>query len=264
MRKLFNTGNESLRSYRPAASQTPRIADAGHVRGVDATSGGLIRATAGSAVAAGAILLFAWLPAEYGIDPTGVGSVLGLTDMGEIKQQLYAEAADEDPPLAAQEAPADADIAKRLERIEAQIAAVAGAVGAQREPESSQAAADATASGGAEAPPGTGVPSGSAKRDEISHTLAPGEGVEIKLAMDEGAVAEFEWSANGAVLNHDTHGDGGGESVMYERGRGVPGQEGELVAEFTGNHGWFWRNRTDEPVTFTLRTRGEYTELIRP
>ena len=34
-----------------------------------------------------------YLPAEYGTDPTGVGNILGLTEMGEIKQQLAAEAA---------------------------------------------------------------------------------------------------------------------------------------------------------------------------
>ena len=35
-----------------------------------------------------ALLVTMVLPAEYGIDPTGVGRVLGLTEMGEIKQQL--------------------------------------------------------------------------------------------------------------------------------------------------------------------------------
>ena len=34
----------------------------------------------------------------------------------------------------------------------------------------------------------------------------------------------------------------------------MPEKAGELVAAFTGNHGWFWRNRTDAPVTVTLRT----------
>lgn len=31
------------------------------------------------------------LPAEYGIDPTGIGEKLGLKQMGEIKQQLARE-----------------------------------------------------------------------------------------------------------------------------------------------------------------------------
>ncbi len=39
------------------------------------------------------ILVNAVLPAEYAIDPTGVGRMLGLTRMGEIKMQLAEEAA---------------------------------------------------------------------------------------------------------------------------------------------------------------------------
>lgn len=261
MRKIFGTPNDSIRSYHPAASQTSS-ASAGHVRGVDATPDGLIRATASSAVAAGAILLFAWLPAEYGIDPTGVGGVLGLTEMGQIKQQLYAEAAAEDGAQATQGMPPGASVSERLDAIEAQVAAIAAAVGAGTGADATQA--ERASNPAAEAPAASATSPPSGWRDEISHTLAPDEGVEIKLAMDEGAVAEFEWTANGAVLNHDTHGSGRGQSVMYERGRGVPSEEGELVAAFAGKHGWFWRNRTDEPVTFTLRTRGDYAELIRP
>ena len=29
-----------------------------------------------------------------------------------------------------------------------------------------------------------------------------------------------------------------------------------LEAAFDGKHGWFWRNRTDKPVTVTLHTEG--------
>lgn len=58
-------------------------------------------------------------------------------------------------------------------------------------------------------------------RDEVSYTLAPGEGIEVKLAMQEGQTARFYWTANGAVVNYDTHGDGSGQKVSYEQGRGV-------------------------------------------
>jgi len=36
---------------------------------------------------------------------------------------------------------------------------------------------------------------------------------------------------------------------------------GELVACFDGVHGWFWRNRTDQPVAITLKTGGAYLVL---
>jgi hypothetical protein len=46
----------------------------------------LNRATLGAVVAAAVILVTTVLPAEYGIDPTGVGGALGLTAMGQTKQ----------------------------------------------------------------------------------------------------------------------------------------------------------------------------------
>lgn len=239
---------------------------AGHIHGVKATPRGLIRATLGSMAAALAILVLFWLPAEYGVDPTGLGRVMGLTQMGEIKQQLYTEAADEDAVLAAQAAAervsADPALLARLDTLEARVAAIAAALGAAP-PQISAPEALTPPAAPAIAPP-TPEQAVPAWRDEVSYTLAPTQGIEIKLVMSEGARAQFEWTANGAVLNFDTHGDGGGQSVTYEQGRGVPDQSGELVAAFDGNHGWFWRNRTDAPVTFTLRTRGDYDRMIAP
>lgn len=56
------------------------------------SSAQLLKSTVISAVAAGAILVTVVLPSEYAIDPTGIGSALGLTAMGEIKTQLAEEA----------------------------------------------------------------------------------------------------------------------------------------------------------------------------
>ena len=252
----------------PQAAQRPSH---GHIAGVNATAGGLVRATLGSLVAALVILVLFWLPSEYGVDPTGLGRVMGLTQMGEIKQQLYAEAADEDAVLAAQAAAAqvsaDPALLARLDALDRQVATIALALGLNAQqglapvpvPAQPVTPAPVVAAPAEPAPVVT-----SAWRDEVSYTLAPTQGIEIKLVMEQGARAAFEWTANGAVLNFDTHGDGGGQSVTYEQGRGVPDQAGELVAAFTGNHGWFWRNRTNAPVTFTLRTRGDYARMIAP
>lgn len=56
------------------------------------TSAQLLKSTIIAIVAAIAILVAIVLPSEYGIDPTGAGRVLGLTEMGEIKTQLAEEA----------------------------------------------------------------------------------------------------------------------------------------------------------------------------
>lgn len=53
----------------------------------------LRRATVGLVVALVVLLLVAVLPAERGIDPTGLGRVLGLTQMGEFKVEAARELA---------------------------------------------------------------------------------------------------------------------------------------------------------------------------
>ncbi|GAA0707233.1 hypothetical protein ACK8HJ_06280 [Vreelandella titanicae] len=79
--------------------------------------------------------------------------------------------------------------------------------------------------------------------------------------MEEGAVATFAWTSVGGPLNFDTHCDGNGNSISDEKGRGLPKDEGEREADFTGNQGWFFHNRNDNDVTVVLRVRGDYVEL---
>ncbi|AWB50692.1 hypothetical protein HYN69_19105 (plasmid) [Gemmobacter aquarius] len=285
----INRAPQSPRATRGApAGQT--IDTTGHIRGVTATSGGLVRSTLLSGGAALAILAVVYLPSEYGIDPTGLGAVLGLTEMGQIKQQLYAEA--EADAAAPQVATLDPDTMARLDRIEAQLANIGAVIGAPvvampmpaplatgPEPEpgpatnavtgpASEPVAETPAEPAAE-PSGPAVQAAIAEapadwRDEVSYTLAPGEGIEVKLVMQKGQTARFEWNAGGSVVNYDTHGDGSGQKISYETGRAVPDQTGELTAAFTGNHGWFWRNRTEVPVTVTLKTAGDYAEMKLP
>lgn len=204
----------------------------------------LIRSTIISAVVALVLLVTVVMPAEYAMDPTGVGRLLGLTEMGEIKQQLAEEAAaDETAQLATVRAATEellpepaAPMQQAADAPEPHIESAMAAPAAAEEPE---------------------------WKDEVRFVLTPGEGTEFKLTMEEGAVANFYWVSEGGPVNFDTHGDGGGQSISYEKGRGVAEDEGEITAAFTGNHGWFFRNRNNGNVTLVLRTRGNYGELKR-
>ncbi|ESX77921.1 hypothetical protein [Mesorhizobium sp. LSHC414A00] len=200
------------------------------------TSMQLLRSTVIAILAAAAILVTIVLPAEYAIDPTGVGRALELTEMGEIKTQL-AEEAEQDRLRELQNGtptavPGQDQQSSLLERVFTEL--VIGSASAQE-----------------------------LRTDEMSVTLKPGEGAEIKLVMAKGAKANYSWTANGAAVNFDTHGDGGGENISYEKGRGAAEDEGLLEAAFDGNHGWFWRNRTGADVTVTLKTNGAYTDIKR-
>jgi hypothetical protein len=217
-------------------SKTPSAADL-------PSSRQLLRSTIVAAIVAAVLLVTVVFPAEYGKDWTGVGRLLGLTEMGEIKVALAREAAAD----AAQQATQSAATAPQPDPAATSAAALPAAA-------PNPAAAAPAANPGADA---------SGWRDELSFSLSPGQGIEIKLVMKEGEKARYAWKVQGGVVNYDTHGDGFGRSISYVKGRGVPGEEGELVAAFTGNHGWFWRNRGDAPVTVVLRTGGQYSAIKR-
>ena len=202
------------------------------------TSTQLLRSTGIAIAAAAVILVTVVMPAEYNLDPTGIGGVLGLTEMGEIKAQL-AEEAEADRLMMEQQAvePQSSLSPGVLDTI---FGLFVGAAYAQDAP--------------VVAPVWT---------DEITFPLEPGKGIEIKLVMKEGAVAQYDWAVTGGAVNFDTHGDGSGNTISYEKGRAVEADAGDLTAAFTGNHGWFWRNRGDAPVSVTLRVAGAYTEVKR-
>ena len=208
------------------------------------TSRQLLRSTILAAISALVLLVAVVLPAEYGIDPTGVGRVLGMTKMGDIKQQLAAEAA--------------ADAAATAQATKSPATGSSGLAAANAAEPAAKAAVVAVPK-----EPGQAVAPKIEWRDEMSVTLTPGEGTEIKMKLVEGAKAQYSWVVEGGTVNFDTHGDAPGKSISYEKGRGVPSDEGVLEAAFTGNHGWYWRNRGKANVKVILRTRGEYTDIKR-
>ncbi|MER9202908.1 hypothetical protein NKH74_27560 [Mesorhizobium sp. M0933] len=247
------------------------------------TSAQLKRSTLIAALTALALLVTVVMPSEYAIDPTGAGRLLGLTEMGEIKTQLATEAeTDETATATAARPPQDtvpADLLARMERIENLLVAMtAGQAALPSQAEEPVAQDDVTVGESTSAEPVQAVPEaaseiaeapgeapaqGTGRRDEMSFTLTPGQGIEVKLVMRQGAKANFAWTVDGGVVNFDAHGDGGGQSVSYEKGRSVPSGEGVLEAAFDGNHGWFWRNRGDSDVTLTIQTEGDYIDIKR-
>jgi hypothetical protein len=211
------------------------------------STGRLLKSTGIAVVIASALLVTTVLPAEYGVDPTGVGSLLGLTEMGRIKMQL------------AEEAKADAAAEVAASAATAQPSSTITPSGAQAPPAVS---AEASSNPAAQPAPGATPAQGDTWSDTTTVTLAPDDGHEVKLVMEKGATARFEWFTDGPRVNYDTHGDGPGIRYHgYAKGTNLDRQEGELTAAFTGSHGWFWRNRSGQPVTITLRTGGDYTDL---
>jgi len=192
----------------------------------------LLRSTVIAIIAAAVLLVTVVLPSEYGIDPTRIGSVLGLTQMGEIKMTLAAEAK-------------KATEAEAAQRNSGQQTAVV-------QPQQNTAPSQKVATENNVA----------TKADEMTVTLKPGESIEIKLEMLKGGKVKYEWAASGGAVNHDTHGEGANKAfISYKKGSNVERDAGELTANFDGSHGWFWRNRSQADVIVTLKTNGEYQSI---
>lgn len=184
----------------------------------------LFRSSIMAAMGAVVILVTVYLPAEHAIDPTGVGRVLGLTEMGEIKRELAEEAA--------RDALIHTDQSSSL--IDGFFGLFVSAAHAQE-----------------------------AWTDTVTFTLEPGATAEIKLVMAAGDVAQYAWVATDGRINFDLHAHGEGQSIDYDRGRGQTERAGQIEAPFAGEHGWFWRNRDDTAVTVTLQLRGAYAEVTK-
>lgn len=211
---------------------------------------------------ASAALAVVVLPAEYGIDPTRIGSLLGLTEHGRLKRQQALDEAAGVSLLPTR--PVRGAIVNLTPPVGP--GAVPVEVSATVEPP----AADDAASPASDTPtaPPTAVatsapaaPAAAVRTDRTSLTLEPDEGAEIKMTMTAGGRATYSWSTDGEPVVYDTHGDG--EGVTYRGyGKGTDSRmQGTIVAEFTGHHGWYWRNRGEEPVTITLETRGDYQSI---
>jgi hypothetical protein len=193
----------------------------------------LLRGTAFAAVLAGILLTVAVLPAEYGIDPTGIGKLLGLTAMHA--------------PVPAPTTPV---------------------VTAASQPTVSPKGSTVSAPGEQRALTIASKQALAYRTDTMKLTLAPGKGMEVKTHLAKGATLIYAWqTTKGELLNHDFHGEpvvaknDEFESFILEND--VSQSRGALIAPFTGVHGWYWKNKTEAPVTVVLQASGFYSDIFK-
>ena len=191
----------------------------------------ILRSIALAIAGAVLVLLLFVLPAEYGIDPTGVGKALRLTDLSQSGTRVLQVK----------------DVIGGNERYRQIKVPDAGEPIPLPNPAVFQAKATPVQS------------------KTLSIKLEPGEETEIKTVLDEGQVVLFSWQAGGEVYT-DFHGHEPGANqdqfVRYEEQQSGTAGNGSLVAPFSGEHGWYWVNIGEAPVTITLNLSGYYKDVI--
>jgi len=186
-----------------------------------------------AALAALAILITVVLPAERGYDPTGIGKALGLMKMAE---QRTAAAATIEDVTGGNENLVAAEGATSMDPLPLRNPAV-------HQSETTEP-----------------------RTETIKVTLGFDEKTEIKAQLGKAKAILYSWSVEGGQVYVDFHGHdpakGDAYWVRYKEADGVTGDNGSLVAPFPGEHGWFWLNVSETPVTITLTVTGYQDKLI--
>ena len=185
------------------------------------------------AVAAGvALLVTVVLPAEYGVDPLGVGGLLGLDSMNAQPTRTI-EITDV---IGGNEQVAEIEIPDFGDPVPLPNPAVHQD----------------------EAAPSTSR--------TMQIPIGPEQETEIKTVLAEGKVILYSWEVDQGDIYSDFHGHNpefGPEFwVRYEEHQEGSGNDGSLVAPFAGEHGWYWLNYNEFPVVVTLTVDGYFDEVI--
>ena len=182
---------------------------------------------------AAVVLVVAVLPAEYGIDLTGLGRALGFSELAAPASRTIEVR----------------DVLGGNERVrEVEIPAF-------NEP--------------------VPLPNPAVHQSEdrpiqtrtLTLTLQPDQETEIKTVLRESKVITYTWKTDGGLVYCDLHGhDPAAGQELFVRYRedqeGATEATGSLVAPFDGEHGWYWLNIHDGPVTITLTVTGFFDDIV--
>ena len=106
------------------------------------------------------------------------------------------------------------------------------------------------------------------REDEMTITLPPHSGQEIKAHMAAGDSFVFRWQALGGPVKAEMHGEklhaAEGDFTDYWKELSMTGGQGNFTAPFEGIHGWYFRNKGEKPVQVTVKTVGFYKDLFLP
>jgi hypothetical protein len=186
-----------------------------------------------AAIVAAVILLVAVLPAEYGIDPTGIGRVLGLDELNAPASRTIEVR----------------DVIGGNERVrEVEIPAFNEPVPLPN-------------------PAVHQVEDRPIQTRTMAVTLDVDQETEVKTVLRASKVIEYTWKTDGGLVYCDMHGhDPAAGQEFFVRYRedqeGATEATGSLVAPFDGEHGWYWLNLHDGPVTITLTVTGFFDDIV--
>ena len=95
----------------------------------------------------------------------------------------------------------------------------------------------------------------------IEVTVPAGRGIEYKFYMKQHEKMTYEWLTDGVPLYFDLHGEPEGDTTGYFESYVIATtneMKGSYTTPFEGSHGWYWKNKSDKPVSIQLMVKGQY------
>lgn len=96
--------------------------------------------------------------------------------------------------------------------------------------------------------------------ETVEFQVAPREGMEYKYRLDKGEALLYSWRTPTPVayeFHAEPDGAPRGYAQTYEKAQASEAS-GTLTAPFSGIHGWYWENLSNQAITVTLTTAGYY------
>ena len=171
------------------------------------------------------LLVSAVLPAEYGIDPLGIGKATGFSKIKIQEESTENLSSEPHKILKMENVGSPADVAK---------------------PDAANNPAPATQL--------------AERTDDVSVVIPAGKGLEYKVNMLKYGQLKYEWITDKGELYFDFHGDVKNNSNYFESYTIAYSNNmaGSFLAPFEGPQGWYFKNNSNEDITVKIKMKGQY------
>jgi hypothetical protein len=167
-------------------------------------------------------IIFAYvLPVYYGADPLGLTGKVGITNAAK---QGYADAA------------------------QAQSPSHTGVPGISQ---SKAAPVDVS-------PPANDPLA--VRQDTVQLIIPAKQSLDYRLAMERDYDLDYTWTANGKTVYTELRGEAADDKTPSKSFAKLTSTSGKgfFIIPFNGQFGWHWQNKTNQPVTIRMTTKGHY------
>ena len=191
----------------------------------------IVRSILGSVSISLTLLITIVLPAEYGLDLTGLGHWLGLNEMGRGARTIKVVDV------------VGGNTNYKMVKIPAhgQPVPLPNPLVHQEEMQS-------------------------AEKRQMQITIPPEKSTEIKMVLRTGKMVIYSWRVDHGDVYADFHGHNPSVNdkfwVRYKEDQEGSSGSGTLVAPFEGEHGWYFLNYNGFPVTITLDLQGYFDKVV--